>query len=98
MPENQAAHVPREKSSWAERFNLRAGVFHHAAVAHSGRTSRLAPTARQAKADMFHVGIRNRRAVGNLHHLVDATARGIHFQTQFAIGGAGIQTKSAMYA
>ena len=37
-------------------------------------------------------------AARNLHHLIDAAARRVHFHVQFAIGGASVQTQSAMHA
>ena len=96
--EGQPAHLPREPAPVDLRFDLRPRILHHAAIAHARGAGRFASAAGQAQADVLHVGRRDRRAVGHLHHLVDAAARRIHLQTQLAIRRAGVEAEPAMHA
>ena len=67
-------------------------------VPHAGGARRFAAAAGQAQVDVLDVGRRDGRAVGHLHHLVDAAARRIHLEAQLAIGRAGVQAKAAVDA
>ena len=96
--EDQVPQLAREPAAVRVRFQFHARIFHHAAVRHARGTGRFATAAGQAESDMFAVGIADGRTVGHLHHLIDAAARRIHLQAEFAIGGAGVQTQAAVYA
>ena len=47
---------------------------------------------------MFAIRIVDRLAGGDARHLIDTAARGIHFDAQIAIGGAGVQAQAAVDA
>jgi len=47
---------------------------------------------------MPDIGVGNGGAACDLIHLIDAAARRIHFDSQFAISGARIQAQAAVYA
>ena len=44
------------------------------------------------------IRVRDGRAIGHLHHLINAAARRIHLDVQFAIGGARVQAQAAVDA
>src|SRR5579859_6769594 len=78
-------------------LNLTARRLHQLAVLHAGRASGLTSAAIQAKVDMLDERPAERQpALLHLDHLKDSSARGIHFQAQFAIGGARIQAETAV--
>ncbi len=97
-PERQVAREAREDTAGRAPLDLRARRLHQAPVLHARRAGRLAAPAGQAQADVLQIGAGDRRAIGNLHHLVDAAARRIHLQTELAVGRAGVETQAAMHA
>jgi hypothetical protein len=96
--EHEAAHAAGEPSARAAHFDFRARIFHHAPVTHSRRTCRFASAARQAQVDVLLIGLCDGRSGGHLHHLVNPSARRIHFQAQHTVRGARVQTQPAMHA
>src|SRR3954470_9960766 len=98
MGEDEPLHGVFEPAARTLRLDLGAGVFHHMTVADPRWTRRFAAAASQAEVDVLNVRRRDRGAVRHLHHLVDAAARRVHLDAELAIGGAGVQTKTAMHA
>ena len=98
VDENQPAHPARKPPAAGIRLNLRARILHHASISHAGRAGGFAAPAGQAEIDMLPVGFSDGRAGGHLHHLVDAPARRIHLEAEFAVRGAGIETQPAVDA
>ena len=96
--EHQTPQLAREPAPMRVRLQFGARIFHHAAVAYARRAGGFAAPAGQAKIDVLTVGLADSRAVGHLDHLIDAAARRIHLEAEFAIGGAGVQTQAAMHA
>ena len=98
MLENHAAKEAREEGPLDPVFDVGASSFHQATVLHPGRTGGFAATAGQAKIDVFLIGVSDGSAVLHLNHLIDAASRRIHFQVQFAVGGASVQAQAAVDA
>jgi hypothetical protein len=62
-------------------LNIGSRGFNQAAIFHARRTSRFAAAAGEAKVDVFFVSLSDRRAVCDLHHLVNAAAGRIHLDS-----------------
>ena len=98
LAEHEIPHHAGEPGTSGVGFDIGAGRFHQAAVLDTGRAGAFAAAAGEAQIDMFAVGVADRLPFGDLHHLIDAPARRVHFNAQFAVGGAGVQTQAAMHA
>ena len=96
LPSSQAAHQAAQKPVAGPRFDLRAGGLDQASVLDARGAGRFAAAAGQAQADMFLIGGRNGAAIRHLDHLVDSAARGIHLQSQLAIGRTGVEAETAV--
>jgi hypothetical protein len=79
-------------------FQLRAGRFDELAVFHAAGACGFTGAAGQAKFHVFAVTLGDGRAVCDLDHLVDPSARGIHLDAEFAIRRAGVETQATVYA
>ncbi len=96
LAEQERAQPASQAAARNAGFDFGAGLLHHAAVWHAGRAGGFAAAAGQAEADVFEVSRGDRRALGDLHHLIDAAAGRIHLQAQFAVGGAGVQAETTV--
>src|ERR1700704_5788636 len=80
-------------------FDARASVFDELAVLHSGRAGGFASTAVEAFVDVIDERIGDRKiAQLDVDHLVDAAPRRIGFEIPEAVGGAGVETETAVDA
>ena len=98
FPKNEIAGSSAEPGAARIRFNLGARGLHQSPVLHSRRTGAFATPAGEAEIDVFPIGIADGLSLGDLNHLIDAPARRIHFDAEFAIGGTGVEAETAMHA
>jgi hypothetical protein len=96
--EDQFSQHARRKGTADTLFDLGSPSFHQAAVFDPGWARRFTSAAGKAQFDMLDVRLGDGGAVGDLHHLVNSAARGIHLYVKLAISRAGVEAQSAVDA
>ena len=94
MSENEPLHEPCYKGRFRVGRDFGPRGLDQPPVLHSGRTRGLTGAARQAEIDMLDVIVVDLHApFGDLDHLIDAPARGIHLDAQLAVGRASVEAE-----
>ncbi len=79
------------------RLDFGAGGFDQLAVFDTGWAGSFASAAAEAEGHMFEVAfVHGCGTAGDLDHLVDAAAGGIHFNAELTVGGAGVEAEATV--